>query len=59
MLPYYYKLQEIKPYKELKVSLVEKGKNESDDEDENEPFDLKKFKISKNSFTVNKINIKK
>ena len=52
MLPYYYRLQEIKPYKDLKVSLVENGKNESDDEDDREPFEINKFKISKNSFTI-------
>ena len=52
MLPYYYRLQEIKPYKELKVSLVENGKNESDDEDDKEPFEINKFKINKNSFTI-------
>ena len=55
MQPYYYRLQEIKPYKELKVSLDEKGKIDSDDESEKEPFDVKKFKITKNSFTLNKI----
>ena len=57
MQPYYYRLQEIKPYKELKVSLVEKGKtdkNESDDEDDKEPFDLSKFRISSTNFTINK-----
>ena len=52
MLPYYYRLQEIKPYKELKVSLVENGKNESDDEDDKEPFEINKFAINKNSFTI-------
>ena len=51
MQPYYYRLQEIKPYRELKVSLVENGK-ESDDEDEKAPFEINKFKINKNSFTI-------
>ena len=53
MLPYYYRLEIIKPYKELKVSLVENGENDSDDEDK-EPFDLKKMKIVKKNiaFTI-------
>ena len=62
MQPYYYRLQEIKPYKELKVSLVEKGKtdkNDSDDEDDKEPFDLSKFRVSSVNFTINKNAIKK
>ena len=51
MQPYYYRLQEIKPYRELKVSLVENGK-ESDDEDEKAPFEINKFKINKNNFNI-------
>ena len=57
MQPYYYRLQAIKPYKELKVTLVENGKNSSDDDDDDddkEPFDVKKFKINKNSFAIKK-----
>jgi hypothetical protein len=53
MLPYYYRLEIIKPYKDLKVSLIENGEAESDDEDK-EPFDLQKMKIVKKniSFTI-------
>ena len=52
MQPYYYRLQPIKPYKELKVTLVENGKNDSDDEDNKEPFEISQFKINNNSFTI-------
>jgi hypothetical protein len=56
MQPYYYRLQIIKPYKELKVGLIEKDKIESDDEDEEEevkqPFQISKFKINKSNFTL-------
>jgi len=55
MQPYYYRLQMIKPYKELRVGLIEKDKKESDDEDEEdekEPFQISSFKISKNSLTI-------
>ena len=56
MQPYYYRLQIIKPYKELKVGLIEKDKIESDDEDEEEevkqPFQISKFKINKSNFTI-------
>ena len=57
MQPYYYRLAAIKPYKELKVTLIENGKSQSDDDDDDddkEPFDIKKFKINKNSFTIKK-----
>ena len=55
MQPYYYRLEPIKRYKELKINFVEKGKNnESDDEDDDivKTFDTKKFKINKNSFSI-------
>ena len=52
MLPYYYRLQEILPYKDLKVTLIEQGKNESDDEEDKEIFDMNKFQITRNSFTI-------
>jgi len=52
MQPYYYRLEAVKPYKELKVTLIEKGKNDSDDEDDKQPFEVNKFKIVNNSFTL-------
>jgi hypothetical protein len=52
MQPYYYRLETVKPYKELKVTLIEQGKNDSDDEDSKQPFEINKFKIVNNSFTL-------
>ena len=52
MQPYYYRLEAVKPYKELKVTLIEQGKNDSDDEDGKQPFEVNKFKIVNNSFTL-------
>jgi hypothetical protein len=52
MQPYYYRLEIVKPYKELKVTLIEQGKNDSDDEDSRQPFEINKFKIVNNSFTL-------
>ena len=52
MQPYYYRLETVKPYKDLKVTLIEQGKNDSDDEDNKQPFEVNKFKIVNNSFTL-------
>ena len=52
MQPYYYRLETVKPYKDLKVTLIEQGKNDSDDEDSKQPFEVNKFKIVNNSFTL-------
>ena len=52
MQPYYYRLETVKPYKDLKVTLIEQGKNDSDDEDSKQPFEINKFKIVNNSFTL-------
>ena len=59
MQPYYYRLEDI-GYKDL-ISWVEIGKNEtndnsddsdSDEEDKPKSFDISKFKVTNNSFTI-------